>query len=240
MVQFLKNKVIRYFGCAGSSLLQGLFSPCSEQAWAHCGSFSCGARASGTWAQPLWRTGLVARQHVESSWTRDRTRIPCIGRWILNPWTTRKALVVRFYLNSLLSPWLAFLLQGWLHYALTVVSSLHNLLPPLPSSPVLLPSLFTSSTRSYSRTFAHALPQVSTQLTLSFLHMPRHRKASLITPLPPSRSVPLILYLPSESFSSPDILQCNLFILLSLPPPIRCIAYCDLLYKFLENHCSRL
>ena len=96
---------------------------------------------------------------MESSRTRDRTRIPCIGRWILNPWTTRKALVVRFYLNSLLSPWLAFLLQGWLHYALIVVSCLHDLLlSPLPSSPVLLPSLFTSSTYSYPRSFAHALP----------------------------------------------------------------------------------
>ena len=25
---------------------------------------------------------------MESSWTRDRTHIPCIGRWILKPWTT--------------------------------------------------------------------------------------------------------------------------------------------------------
>ena len=28
--------------------------------------------------------GLVAPQHVGSSWTRGRTRVPCIGRWILN------------------------------------------------------------------------------------------------------------------------------------------------------------
>ena len=27
-----------------------------------------------------------------SSPTRDQTHIPCIGRWILNPWTTRKVL----------------------------------------------------------------------------------------------------------------------------------------------------
>ena len=27
--------------------------------------------------------GLAAPQHVESSQTRDQTRIPCIGRWIL-------------------------------------------------------------------------------------------------------------------------------------------------------------
>ena len=30
--------------------------------------------------------------HVESSWTRDRTHVPCIGRWILNHQTTREVL----------------------------------------------------------------------------------------------------------------------------------------------------
>ena len=33
----------------------------------------CRARAS-------WHTGLVAPRHVGSSWTRDRTRVSCIGR----------------------------------------------------------------------------------------------------------------------------------------------------------------
>ena len=36
--------------------------------------------------------GLVAPQHVGSSWTRARTRVPCIGRRILNHCTTREAL----------------------------------------------------------------------------------------------------------------------------------------------------
>ena len=27
--------------------------------------------------------GLVISQHVESSWTRDQTLVPCIGKWIL-------------------------------------------------------------------------------------------------------------------------------------------------------------
>ena len=31
--------------------------------------------------------GLTPR-HVESSRTRDRTHVPCIGRWVLNRWTT--------------------------------------------------------------------------------------------------------------------------------------------------------
>ena len=81
-------------------------------AWAsHCGGFSCcGARALGTRASvvvvcglsscglralehrlsSLWRMGLVAPWHVESSWTRDRTHVPCIGRQILNHCATRE------------------------------------------------------------------------------------------------------------------------------------------------------
>ena len=35
----------------------------------------------------MWRTGLVARKHAESSWTRDQTHISFIGRQILNHWT---------------------------------------------------------------------------------------------------------------------------------------------------------
>ena len=41
-------------------------------------------------AQQLWRTGLVAPQHVGSSWTRAQTRVPCMGRWILNHCATRE------------------------------------------------------------------------------------------------------------------------------------------------------
>ena len=75
------------FGCAGSLLLQGLFSSCIKQellsicgvqASHHCGfGFSCcGARALGTWVlvfwlivsraqtQQSWRVGLVALRHV--------------------------------------------------------------------------------------------------------------------------------------------------------------------------------
>ena len=37
-------------------------------------------------------TGLVAPWHVESSRTRDWTLVLCIGRWILNHWSTREAL----------------------------------------------------------------------------------------------------------------------------------------------------
>ena len=38
----------------------------------------------------MWRAGLVAPRHVGSSRTRARTRVPCIGRWILNHCATRE------------------------------------------------------------------------------------------------------------------------------------------------------
>ena len=46
-----------------------------------------GSRVLG---QSLWRTGSVAPQHLGSSQTRDQTHIPCIGRQILNHWTTKE------------------------------------------------------------------------------------------------------------------------------------------------------
>ena len=39
----------------------------------------------------LWLTGPVAPRHVGSSQTRARTRVPCIGRQILNHCATREA-----------------------------------------------------------------------------------------------------------------------------------------------------
>ena len=42
-------------------------------------------------AQYLWLTGPVAPQHVGSSQTRARTRVPCIGRQTLNHCATREA-----------------------------------------------------------------------------------------------------------------------------------------------------
>ena len=55
--------------------------------WAsHCSGFSCcGAWALDAWAQWLLHTGLAAPQHVESSWTRDWTCVPCTGRWDSKP-----------------------------------------------------------------------------------------------------------------------------------------------------------
>ena len=56
-------------------------------------SFLCfRAQLRGVKAQGWWPTGLVAPGHVKSSRTKDRTCIPCIGRWILNHRPTQEAL----------------------------------------------------------------------------------------------------------------------------------------------------
>ena len=48
--------------------------------------------------------GSVALQHVESFQTGDQTLVPCIGRWMLNPWTTRDVLSLVSYTRSAASP----------------------------------------------------------------------------------------------------------------------------------------
>ena len=45
----------------------------------------------------MWRTGLVVPQRVGSSQTRARTRVPCIGRQILNHCTTREVPRIAFF-----------------------------------------------------------------------------------------------------------------------------------------------
>ena len=45
--------------------------------------FSCWrAQVSGAPAQQLWSLGFVAPRHVGSLWTRDRTRVSCIGGFL--------------------------------------------------------------------------------------------------------------------------------------------------------------
>ena len=51
----------------------------------------CRAQAPDAQAQQLWLMGLVAPRHVGSSQTRAQTRVPCIGRQILNHCATREA-----------------------------------------------------------------------------------------------------------------------------------------------------
>ena len=55
-----------------------------------CGLQQLWLTGSRVQAQQLWRTGLVAPRYVGSSRTRARTRVPCIGRQILNHCATRE------------------------------------------------------------------------------------------------------------------------------------------------------
>ena len=52
--------------------------------------YSTDSRAFGL--QQLWCIGLVALQHVGSSWTRDQTHVHCTGRCIHNHGTIREVL----------------------------------------------------------------------------------------------------------------------------------------------------
>ena len=99
LILLLKN-IVFYLFLAMLNLCRCMqaFSSCSEgsyssqSAWAsHCGGFFC-----CRWTQQLWHTGLVVLWHVESSWTRDRTHVPCIGRQILNHQITRGSLLLPF------------------------------------------------------------------------------------------------------------------------------------------------
>ena len=81
----------------------GGFSCCGAWALGWAGFSSCGTLAQQLWltgsrvqAQQLWRTRSVALQHVGSSRTRDQTRVPCIGRWILKHCATRGAWKIKF------------------------------------------------------------------------------------------------------------------------------------------------
>ena len=99
---------------------QGLLSSCGV--WAsHCGDFilqSTGSR--GCRLQYLWHVDLVAPQHVESYWTWDWTRVPCIGRRFLATGPPEKSPLT--FLLNLICPhcqWITllhhriFLIIGW-------------------------------------------------------------------------------------------------------------------------------
>ena len=97
--------ILFIFGCAGSLLLCGLFSSCSERQLysscsaraSHCSGFSCCraetlrcAGLSSCGSQALERRpnsssagGSVALRHVGSSLTRDQTHVSCSDRYML-------------------------------------------------------------------------------------------------------------------------------------------------------------
>ena len=107
----------------------------------HAGFSSC-----STQAQYLWCTGLVPPRHVGSSWTRARTCVPCIGRWILNHCTTREVPICEI-LRTEIGTWLR------AQYLLVLLSSPCALLLSLPYTLSL--SLFLSLTHTHTHTQTH-------------------------------------------------------------------------------------
>ena len=86
LVVFSFFREVFIYGCAGSSLLHTVFL---QFQWAGANLQLPRAGFSLQWLLLLRSTDsrytdLAALWHVESSWTRAQTRVPCIGRWILN------------------------------------------------------------------------------------------------------------------------------------------------------------
>ena len=95
------------FGCAGSSLLHRLLSSRTKQRVfslvAPCGGVLSSRGRVSLQGLLLWGRdsracrlqwlqlgGFVVPCHVESLWTRNQIYAPCLGRRILNHWTTRQ------------------------------------------------------------------------------------------------------------------------------------------------------
>ena len=82
-------------------------------------------------AAVLWILGSYGIFHYDmwdlSVLTRDQTRVPCIERWILNPWTTRGVLGYFFKMN------LMQFRSGFFQANLETAAALTSLLPPVCS-----------------------------------------------------------------------------------------------------------
>ena len=64
---------------------------CSFGEWGLLSLWSTGSRCRASVVCGAWAWLLCSMWDL-SSWTRDRTCVPCSGRWRLNHWTTREVL----------------------------------------------------------------------------------------------------------------------------------------------------
>ena len=81
-------------GCFGFSMQSFIFPGLGLH---RCSGVSLVAASRGCPSWPCVGSGAQAQlRHMASSQTRDWTRVPSIGRWILYHWATREALVVIF------------------------------------------------------------------------------------------------------------------------------------------------
>ena len=90
----------------------------------------------------MWLTGIVAPQHVGSSQTRARTRVPCISRQILNHCATREAPIIS--LSKFSTPFSLSSLSGTPVIHISVLLMVSHNSPRLSSLFFILSSLFSS------------------------------------------------------------------------------------------------
>ena len=89
----------------------------------------------------MWCTGLVALQHVGSSWTRAQTHVPCIGRQTPNHCATREARWQKTP-DVAISRQLSHFWLNHIFYAVSVQIPKSSLTPPFTQvAPGLLTSL---------------------------------------------------------------------------------------------------
>ena len=74
--------------------------------------------------------GLVAPRNAGSSQTRARTRVPCIGRWILNHCATREALKCSLIYESCVDERQGSVvpISGWMEIGNWVILKLHPII----------------------------------------------------------------------------------------------------------------
>ena len=107
MLQFLRvfslGVVFFFFGelglhCCSCCDKWGLISSCGTQA-SHCGGFSCCRALAGCAASVVGAHGLSCPTACGIFLDQGPTCVPCIGRWILNHWTTKKSSFAAFHVN---------------------------------------------------------------------------------------------------------------------------------------------
>ena len=107
---FLTALGLRCCACAFSSCGGwGLLSSCALVS--QCSGFSLQSMGSKCVGSVIVAHRLSCSRHVGSCWTRDPTSVPCIAKWTLSHWATRRAPEMISRIPSLLSYPLSYELQ---------------------------------------------------------------------------------------------------------------------------------
>ena len=79
-------------GCYSWASHGGGSSHCKTQVWGTSASVAAAWRLASCGSKPRWLAhGLSCFMRVGSPHSGDQTCVPCVGRWIVNHWTTGEA-----------------------------------------------------------------------------------------------------------------------------------------------------